>query len=189
MTLQSNVFVSFQKITFKSGSFTDFKAFFPAMLTVYRSLVLVKMLKTTMEGSIRAIYVWPCDENARTIQKQQKNGNRANWLVYRIDTNAGGFWLVKETLGRKNLHAWELTGNQPILCCDVTLQHDWPIKQCPLHIRVFFGGKMKRPCFDLFIHWLLKQITYTYWNHFSRSYENRLTVSNSHHFFLTLTYL
>ena len=102
MTLQSNVFVSFQKITFKSGSFTDFKAFFPAMLTVYRSLVLVKMLKTTMEGSIRAIYVWPCDENARTIQKQQKNGNRANWLVYRTDTNAGGFWLVKGTLGWKN---------------------------------------------------------------------------------------
>ena len=38
--------VSFQKITFKPGSFTDFKAFFPAMLTVYRSLVLVKILKT-----------------------------------------------------------------------------------------------------------------------------------------------
>ena len=72
------------------------------MFTVYRSLVLVKILKTTMKGSIRAIYIWPWNENARTIQKQQKNGNRANWLVYRTDTNAGGFWLVKGTLGWKN---------------------------------------------------------------------------------------
>ena len=102
MTLQSNVFVSFQKITFKPGSFTDFKAFFPAMLIVYRSLVLVKILKTTMEGSFRAIYIWPWNENVWTIQKQQKNGNRANWLVYQTDTNAGGFWLVKETLSWKN---------------------------------------------------------------------------------------
>ena len=71
------------------------------MLTVYRSLVLVKILKTTMKGSIRAIYVWPWNENVQTIQKQQKNGNRANWLVYQTDTNAGGFWLVKGTIGWK----------------------------------------------------------------------------------------
>ena len=38
---------------------------------------------------------------------------------------------------------------------------------------LFLSGKTKRPCFDLFIHWLLKQITNTYRNHFSRSYENR----------------
>ena len=42
-----------------------------------------------------------------------------------------------------------------------------------LHIKVFFGGKTKRPCFDLFMHWLIKQIPNTYRNHFSRSYENR----------------
>ena len=56
---------------------------------------------------------------------------------------------------------------------DVILQHDWLIEQCLLHIRVFFGGKTKRPCFDLFIHWLIKQITNTYRNYFSRSYESR----------------
>ena len=67
----------------------------------------------------------------------------------------------------------ELSRNQPILRFDVILQHDWPIEQCLLHIRVFFGGKTKRPCFDLFIHWLIKQITNTYRNQFSRSYENR----------------
>ena len=37
----------------------------------------------------------------------------------------------------------------------------------------FFGGKTKRPCFDLFIHWLIKQITNPYRNHFLRSCENR----------------
>ena len=35
-------------------------------------------------------------------------------------------------------------------------QHDWPIEQCLLHIRVFFGTKTKSPCFDLFIHWVIK---------------------------------
>ena len=28
---------------------------------------------------------------------------------------------------------------------EVILQHDWPTEQCLLHIRVFFGGKTKRP--------------------------------------------
>ena len=63
--------------------------------------------------------------------------------------------------------------NQPILRFDVILQHDWPIEHCLLHIRVFFGGKTKRPCFDLFIHWLIKHITNTYRDHFSRPYQNR----------------
>ena len=52
----------------------------------------------------------------------------------------------------------KLSRNQSILCLDIILQHDWPIEQCLLHIRVFFGGKTKRPCFDLFIHWLIKQL-------------------------------
>ena len=49
-----------------------------------------------------AIFLWPRNENARTKQKQQTNGNKAIWLVYRMDTNARGFWLVKRTLGWKN---------------------------------------------------------------------------------------
>ena len=73
----------------------------------------------------------------------------------------------------KRLHARELSRNQLILRFDVILQHDWPIEQCLLHIRVFFGGKTKSPCFDLSVHWLIKQITNTYRNHFSRSYQNR----------------
>ena len=88
-------------------------------------------------------------------------------------------WLLSGLeIGRvKKLHARELSRNQSILRFDVILLHDWPIEQCLLHIRVFFGGKTKRRCFDLFIHWLVKQITNTHRNHFSRSYEN---LSNMH---------
>ena len=50
----------------------------------------------------RAIFAWPWNENARTKQTQQTNGNRAIWLVYRTDTNARGYCLVKRTLGWKN---------------------------------------------------------------------------------------
>ena len=121
------------------------------------------------QWAVRAIFVRPWNENARTKQKQQKNGNRAIWLVYRTDTYAPGFWLVKRTLGWKNFMPEELSRNR----FDVILQHDWSIEQCLLHIMVFCGGKTKSPCFDLFIHWLIKQITNTYRNHFSRTYENR----------------
>ena len=51
---------------------------------------------------VKAIFVRPWNENARTKQTQQTNGTRAVWLVYRTDTNARGFWLVKRTLGWKN---------------------------------------------------------------------------------------
>ena len=50
----------------------------------------------------RAIFVWPGNENVWKKQKQQTNGNRAIWLVCWMDTNASGFWLVKQTLGSKN---------------------------------------------------------------------------------------
>ena len=112
------------------------------------------------------------------IMREQYRNNkrmeieRIDWFIEQIQMRVAFGWL-RENTRLKKLHARELTGNQPILRFDVILQHDWPIKQCFLHIRVFFGGKMKRPCFDLFIHWLLKQITNTNRDHFSRSYENR----------------
>ena len=127
------------------------------------------MVRKFIRLAVRAIFVWPWDENVRTKQKKQTNRNRAIWLVCSTGTNARGFWLVKRTLGWKNFMPEELSRNR----FDVILQHDWSIEQCLLHIRVFFGGKTKRPCFDLFIHWLIKQITNTYRNHFSRSFANR----------------
>ena len=108
---------------------------------------------TTLHG---AIFSWPWNENARTKQKQQTNGNRAIWLVYRTDTNVRGFWLVKRTHGWKCFMPEELSRNHSILRFDVILQNDCPMEQWPLHIRVFFGGKTKSPCFDLLIHWLIK---------------------------------
>ena len=63
-------------------------------------------------------------------------------------------WLGERLAGK--LHARELSRNQTIFSFDVILQHDLPIEQCLLHIGVFFGGKTKSPCFDLFIHWLIK---------------------------------
>ena len=114
------------------------------------------------------------------MKTREHDRNNKRTEIERFDwSNARGFWLVKRTLGHarmKKLHAQELSRNQSILRFDVILQHDWPFEQCLLHIRVFFGGKTKRPCFDLFIHWLIKQITNTYRNQFSRSYENRSSV-------------
>ena len=68
---------------------------------------------------------------------------------------------------------------------DVILQHGWSIDQSLLHIRVFFGGKKKNPCSILFIHWLIKQITTTYRNNFSRTYENRSISSHQEPIMLT----
>ena len=58
--------------------------------------------KSPTERNNRVIFVWPWNENAPTKQKQQTNGNRTFWLVYRTDKNACGFWLVKRTLCWKN---------------------------------------------------------------------------------------
>ena len=54
-------------------------------------------------SSDRAIFECPWNENARTKQKQQTNEKRVIWVVYRTDTNARGFCLVKRTLGWKNV--------------------------------------------------------------------------------------
>ena len=133
----------------------------------------MKLLSVSAFQCYSTIFVWPWNENARTKQKQQANGIKAIWLVYRTDSKARGFWLVKRTLGWKTL--CPRTRNQSILRFDVMLQQDWPIEQRLLHIRVFFDGKTKSPCFDLFIHWLIKQMTNICRNHFSRSYENLST--------------
>ena len=111
-------------------------------------------------------------------REQNRNNKRReierfDWFFKRIQTRVAFGWLTNARV--KKRHAWELSQNQSILHFDVILQHDWPIEQSLLHITVFFGGKTKRPCFDLLIHWLIKQITNTCRNHFSRSYENLST--------------
>ena len=82
-------------------------------------------------------------------RKQNSNNKqteieRCDWFIKRIQTRVtfGLLVLVKRTLRRvKKFHAQKLSRNQPILRFEVILQQDWPIEQCLLHIRVFFGGK------------------------------------------------
>ena len=71
---------------------------------------------------------------------------RFDWFIERIQTRVAFSWLSERSGAR------DFSRNQPILRFDVMLQHDWPIEQCLLHTWVFFGGKTKRPYFDLFIH-------------------------------------
>ena len=52
------------------------------------------------------------------------------------------FHWLSERSGEK-LHARELSRNQKILGFDIILQHDWPIEQCLLHIRVSLAGKRR----------------------------------------------
>ena len=114
------------------------------------------------------------DLEMKTREQNRKNKRteieRFDWFIERIQTRVAFGWL-SERSGEKTSRP--RTRNQSILRPDVIMQHDWPIEQCPLHIRVFFGGKTKSPRFDLFIHWLIKQIMDIYRNQFSRSYENR----------------
>ena len=118
----------------------------------------------------------------KTCEKNRNNRpmeiEQFDWFVEWIQMRVAFGWLSErsalKTLCQKNF----LENYQSILCFDIIVQQDWPIKQCLLHIRVFFGAKTKRPCFDLFIHWLIKQLTNTCRNHFSRSYKNHSILSN-----------
>ena len=103
-------------------------------------------------------------------REQNRNNKRTeierfDWFIERIKTHVAVGWLSERSA--------EKTRNQWILRFDVILQHDWAFKQCLLYIRVFFGGKTKSPCFDLFIYCLIEKITNINRNHFSRLYENR----------------
>ena len=47
-------------------------------------------------------FSYDLETKQETKQKQQMNRNRAIWLVYQMDKNAHGFWLVKRALRWKN---------------------------------------------------------------------------------------
>ena len=95
---------------------------------------------------IRVIFVWPWNENAQT------NGIRSIWSAYLRDKIAFGFWLVKWTLSWKNFMPKELFTNQSILHFDVMLQH-----QSNNSFSILGFSLAGSSCFDLFIHWLIKQ--------------------------------
>ena len=116
----------------------------------------------------------------KTREKTETNERKQSDLIglsngYKL--NARGFWLVKRTVRWKNFKLENFLEIYRYFAltsyCNTTGQSN----KCFLHTRVFFGGKTKIPCFDLFIHWLIEQIMNTYQNHFSRSYENRSIIS------------
>ena len=132
---------SFQKARLQYGLVSIlFKIVHPFLLLYLLSFLCSLLF---MFWAVRAIFVWP--ENRNNKLKETK---RFDWFC-RTDTNTRGFWLVTRTLSWKNFMHEELSRNQSILRFEVLLQHDWPIEQCLLHIKVFFGGKPKNPCFDL----------------------------------------
>ena len=119
------------------------------------------------------------NENARTNRNnKRKEIDRFDWFVERIQTRVAFGWL-SERSGIKTSCPKNFLEINRYFALTVILQHDWLTEQFLLHIRVFFGGKTRSPCFDLCIHWLIKQITSTYRHHFSRWYENRSIHSNN----------
>ena len=79
----------------------------------------------------------------REMKRRQQNGNNKrteieqfDWFIERIQRA----WLLVGLANArlKKLNARELSRNQSKLRFDVILQHEWPIEQCLLHIRVFF---------------------------------------------------
>ena len=118
----------------------------------------------------RAIFVWHLEMKTRKRNRNNKltEIERFDWFIERMQTRVAFGWLSERSGDKTSCSRtfWKSTNTS-------LWRHDWPIEQCLLHIRVFSGGKTKRPCFHLPIHWLIKEITNTYRNHFSRSYENR----------------
>ena len=65
---------------------------------MFRSQENTLIVRKFIRLAVRAIFVWPWNENARTKQKQQTNGNRAIWLVFqRIQTLVGFGWLSERS--------------------------------------------------------------------------------------------
>ena len=114
------------------------------------------------ENRAKRIERFSYDLEMKTYEQNRNNKRteieRFDWFIERIQTRVAYDWL-SERSGKKIIHARDLSRNQPTLRFDVIPQHNWPIEQCLLHVRVFFGGKTKRPCFDIFIHWLIKHLS------------------------------
>ena len=151
----------------KSSHITFSAAFIPVTLYLFGDLigslnclcVLVIAQRKNKEHAFESLYQFRAIfQRVRRIKKQQTDGNRMIWLVCRTDTNARSFW--KKSI---DTSLWRHTATRLV---NRTMHS--PYQR--------FLWREKSPYFDLFMHWLMKQITNTYRNHFSRSYENRSSV-------------
>ena len=105
---------------------------------------------------------------ATKTREQNRNNKRteierSDWFIERIQTSERAWLLVGYANALvKKLHARKLSRNQSILGIVRLANRVAVWHQRNLHISVFFGGKTKSPCFDLFIHcWQNKQRTLT----------------------------
>ena len=96
----------------------------------------------------------------RANKTKTTNGRTESDLLH---TNARGFWLVKKKFHARELSRWS---NNALLRRYTATRLANRTMPSPIHIMVFFGGKTKSPCFELFIRWFIKQITNFYGNHF-----------------------
>ena len=115
------------------------------------------------------------DFEMKTREDNRKNKRteieRFDWFIERIQTRVAFGWLSERSSEKTSCPKNFLELNQ----CFALTSYCNTIGQSnnAFSILGFFGRKTKGPCFDLFIHWLIKQIAIIYRNHFSRSYENR----------------
>ena len=109
-----------------------------------------------------------CEENRNNKRTEIE---RFDWFIERTQTRVAFGWLSKRSGEKTSSPRTFYKSIDTSLWRHAAIR--LAIKQYLLHITVFFGGKTNSPFSDLFIHWLIKQITNTYRNHFSRSYENR----------------
>ena len=102
---------------------------------------------------------------------------RFDWFIKWTQTRVAFGWLDEHS-GEKTFKPRNVLEINPYFaltsCCNTIDQSN---NAFLIFNRVFFCRKMKSPRFDLFIHWLIKQMTNTYRNYFSRSYKN---LSKSH---------
>ena len=107
---------------------------------------IVLQLRHTVQDFSLILQRFSYDLEMKTREQNRNNKRteieRFDWFIERIQTRVAFGWLSERSREK-------LSRNQPVLRFDVILQHDWPIEQCPLHIRVFFGGKTKSPSSDL----------------------------------------
>ena len=116
-------------------------------------------------------FLFDLEMKTREQNKQQSNGNRAIRLVYRTDTNAHGFWLVKRTLRWKNFMPVNFLRMNRYFA--LTSYCNTIGQSMPSPYQGFLWQKIEESVFWSFHPLADKTNKEDLGNRFSRSYENR----------------
>ena len=110
------------------------------------------------------------------MKTREQNGNnkrteieRFDWLIERIQTRVAFGWLSKRS-GEKTQ---ELSRNQSNFALTSYCKKIGQSNNACSILGFSLAGKRRGHGLTFFVNWLIKKITNTYQNHFSRSYENR----------------